>query len=195
MSTSLRDAILAAVPADGSTIGNLKLFRAIQGSVNATGEPVTQEAVQAIREELVSDGILGRGRGRGGLVFRCGAEASLTSAVAPVDSVPELAASAEAKADVDADGKPEPTPMPTLKLEPLLMRLRSRIRRAPALNPQITAPSAPTGIRSWPSSAPMSASRINSASTAHPSTIVTTRVWRRSCAGMRTPSATLPTGC
>ncbi|MBK1616906.1 site-specific DNA-methyltransferase [Lamprobacter modestohalophilus] len=105
MSTSLRDAILAAVPADGSSIGNLKLFRAIQGSVNATGEPVTQEAVQAIREALVSDGILGRGRGRGGSVFRCGAEASSTSAAAPVDSVPELAASADAKADVDADAK------------------------------------------------------------------------------------------
>jgi adenine-specific DNA-methyltransferase len=105
MSTSLRDAILAAVPADGSSIGNLKLFRAIQGSVNATGEPVTQEAVQAIREALVSDGILGRGRGRGGSVFRCGAEASSTSAAAPVDSVPELAASADVKADVDADAK------------------------------------------------------------------------------------------
>lgn len=42
MSRSLRDTIVAAVPADGFSIANLKLFRAVQGSVKAAGEPVTQ---------------------------------------------------------------------------------------------------------------------------------------------------------
>lgn len=62
---SVKKAILVAVPADGSTIGNQSLLSTIQGKM----PEVTEDDYLAARDLLISEGVLGRGRGRGGSVF------------------------------------------------------------------------------------------------------------------------------
>lgn len=62
---SVREAILAAVPEDGSAIGNQALYTLLQGTITS----LTEDQYQAARDELIAEGSLGRGRGRGGSVF------------------------------------------------------------------------------------------------------------------------------
>lgn len=70
---SIKKAILAAVPADGSTIGNQSLLSAIQGKL----PELSDDDYLAARDQLISEGVLGRGRGRGGSVFLLSASASV----------------------------------------------------------------------------------------------------------------------
>ena len=60
----LREIILDLVPADGSNIGNQALLTLLQDRIPT----VSEEAYQAARDALVEEGILGKGRGRGGSV-------------------------------------------------------------------------------------------------------------------------------
>lgn len=62
---NLRDLILKLVPPDGSSIGNQSLLSAIQ---KQTPE-ITEADYRAAREALLKEGILGKGRGRGGSVY------------------------------------------------------------------------------------------------------------------------------
>lgn len=71
MTDSLRQLLLSIVPNDGSAVGNLTLATAMRESV----PDLSDEAYQRIRDGLIADGMLGKGRGRGGSVFLIGSEA------------------------------------------------------------------------------------------------------------------------
>ena len=70
MSLSLRDLILAHVPEDGSAIGNMVLLALLREQVPG----LSDEEYAAAKDDLVAEGLLGKGRGRGGSVFLAGVE-------------------------------------------------------------------------------------------------------------------------
>ncbi|WP_313478991.1 class I SAM-dependent DNA methyltransferase [Stutzerimonas kunmingensis] len=63
---TLSQALLAAVPADGSSIGNQTLLSRLQSHL----AELTDEQFRAARDELIAQGALLKGRGRGGSVCR-----------------------------------------------------------------------------------------------------------------------------
>lgn len=63
----LRDLILALVPDDGRPIGNGRLLEEMG---RRAGSAVDQAVYQQVRDAMIGEGLLGRGRGRGGSVFR-----------------------------------------------------------------------------------------------------------------------------
>jgi len=63
---TLSQALLAAVPADGSSIGNQTLLSRLQGQFTELND----EQFRAARDELIAQGLLLKGRGRGGSVSR-----------------------------------------------------------------------------------------------------------------------------
>lgn len=62
----LSQALLAAVPEDGSSIGN----QALMDTLKAQFSDLTDEVFTAAREALLEQGLLRKGRGRGGAVLR-----------------------------------------------------------------------------------------------------------------------------
>ncbi|HHO0773187.1 TPA: type I restriction-modification system subunit M [Aeromonas hydrophila] len=62
----LSQALLAAVPEDGSSIGN----QALMETLKAQFSDLTDEVFTAARETLLEQGVLRKGRGRGGAVLR-----------------------------------------------------------------------------------------------------------------------------
>jgi adenine-specific DNA-methyltransferase len=66
MSDSLNDLILSLTPEDGSSIGNGAMMALLREHVPG----MSDEDYVAARDELVDEGILGRGRGRGGSIYR-----------------------------------------------------------------------------------------------------------------------------
>lgn len=68
MTASLRELLLSIVPDDGSAVGNLALAAAMRESV----PDLSDETYQRIRDGLIAEGTLGKGRGRGGSVFLLG---------------------------------------------------------------------------------------------------------------------------
>lgn len=64
--SELNQALLAAVPADGSSIGNQSLLERLRGQF----PQLTEEAFWEVREALIEQGVLRKGRGRGGSVLR-----------------------------------------------------------------------------------------------------------------------------
>ncbi len=70
MSSTIRDLILGNVPEDGSAIGNFALIALLRDTVPS----LTDEEYSAAKDELVDEGVLGKGRGRGGSVFLLGFE-------------------------------------------------------------------------------------------------------------------------
>jgi adenine-specific DNA-methyltransferase len=70
MNQSLANLILAGVPEDGSAIGNMALVALLRETVPG----LTDEEYSAAKDDLVAEGVLGKGRGRGGSVFLLGFE-------------------------------------------------------------------------------------------------------------------------
>ena len=66
MSDSLTDLILSLTPEDGSSIGNGAMLARLRDHIPA----LTDEEYEAARDALIDDGTLGRGKGRGGSVYR-----------------------------------------------------------------------------------------------------------------------------
>lgn len=62
---SLRELILRNVPEDGRTIGNARLLKVLADQAGS----VPRAAYEQARDALVQEGILGKGRGRGGSVY------------------------------------------------------------------------------------------------------------------------------
>ena len=60
------EALLAAVPANGSSIGNQSLLESLKGQF----PDLTEEAFWSTRDALIEQGVLQKGRGRGGSVLR-----------------------------------------------------------------------------------------------------------------------------
>ena len=66
MSDSLSNLILSLTPEDGSTIGNGAMMALLREQVST----LTDDDYAAARDALVDEGLLGRGNGRGGSIFR-----------------------------------------------------------------------------------------------------------------------------
>lgn len=66
MSDSLTKLILSLTPEDGSTIGNGAMMALLREQVSG----LTDEDYAAASDALVDEGLLGRGKGRGGSIFR-----------------------------------------------------------------------------------------------------------------------------
>ena len=69
MSDSLADLILSLTPEDGSSIGNGAMLALLRERVPA----MSDEDYAAACNSLVDDGVIGRGRGRGGSIHRADA--------------------------------------------------------------------------------------------------------------------------
>lgn len=65
----LKQLLIEHVPEDGTTIGNGRLRQAI---ADATGQEVDPDAYDAVRDELVAEGVLVKGQGRGGTLRLAG---------------------------------------------------------------------------------------------------------------------------
>lgn len=68
----LGEALLAAVPIDGSSIGNQTLFERLKAQL----PEISEEQLWAARDALIEQGVLIKGRGRGGSVLRAQASGS-----------------------------------------------------------------------------------------------------------------------
>ena len=109
MHQKLQQLILASVPEDGSAIGNMALVALLRETVPG----LTDEEYGAAKDDLVAEGVLGKGRGRGGSVFLLGFEDgddeggddnfALTAQEPAAPSAPK-AASDKKKAARKADG-------------------------------------------------------------------------------------------
>ncbi|WP_287183286.1 hypothetical protein, partial [Rhodovulum sp.] len=66
MSDSLTDLILSLMPEDGSSIGNGAMMALLRERVPG----LTDDDYATARDALVDDGLLARGRGRGGSIMR-----------------------------------------------------------------------------------------------------------------------------
>lgn len=77
--SQLRDLILAHVPADGSSIGNIKLQQQL---TEAAAFSFSEEDYWRVRDALITDGVLGKGQGRGGSVFLAQPSASKPASLA-----------------------------------------------------------------------------------------------------------------
>lgn len=80
MDSRIRDAILAAVPDDGRTIGNKSLFRDVRARLDQAGQVTDDDAIEAARGRLIAQGVLAKGRGRGGSVYLTQAHAETDGA-------------------------------------------------------------------------------------------------------------------
>jgi len=66
MSDSLTDLILSLAPEDGSSIGNGSMMALLREHLPS----LTDEAYAAARDDLIEGGIMAKGRGRGGSIYR-----------------------------------------------------------------------------------------------------------------------------
>lgn len=65
MESPIREAILTAVEQNGGRIGNQNLIQQVIRAGEAAGHTFSEQTIQAVREQLIHEGVLGRGRGRG----------------------------------------------------------------------------------------------------------------------------------
>lgn len=87
MSDSLTDLILSLTPEDGSSIGN----GAMMARLRDYSPDLTEEAYAEAKDALIEEGVLGRGRGRGGSIYR--ADVTDLELTAPVAKEPKAPAS------------------------------------------------------------------------------------------------------
>tara|TARA_E500000318_G_C3569390_1_gene217131 strand:- start:4673 stop:7846 length:3174 start_codon:yes stop_codon:yes gene_type:complete len=84
MSASLTDLILSLTPEDGSSVGNGSMLTLLQERM----PELSSEEYEAARDELIEDGVLARGKGRGGSVYRVDVEDFELTATAVAESKP-----------------------------------------------------------------------------------------------------------
>ncbi len=87
MSDSLTSLILSLTPEDGSSIGN----GAMMARLRDYRPDLTEEAYAEAKDALIEEGLLGRGRGRGGSIYR--ADVTDLELTAPVAKEPKAPAS------------------------------------------------------------------------------------------------------
>ncbi len=81
--SGLRNLILSLIPEDGSSIGNGAMLARLREDV----PDLSEDGYAAARDALVDDGLLARGRGRGGSLYRADvADLELTAPEAPAAS-------------------------------------------------------------------------------------------------------------
>lgn len=81
--------LLGLVPEDGSTIGNKKLSERFFEVAEEAGHSVGEQEFEACRQRLLDQGVLAKGRGRGGSVYRVRPnEGAVTDQAQPADKAP-----------------------------------------------------------------------------------------------------------
>lgn len=90
----LRNALLAQLEESGGSAGNKALREAMEA---ALGREVPQEDYDEVKEELVAEGLLGRGKGKGGSVYLAAAEGDEDAGDDFSLAVPEAPEPSEAK--------------------------------------------------------------------------------------------------
>ena len=86
----LRDRLLSLVPADGRPVGNGRLLELLMG---AEGQKVTKAEYDRVRDQLLAEGRLVSGRGRGGSVRLAAPSAAPDDLVLEAEPHPESAPS------------------------------------------------------------------------------------------------------
>jgi hypothetical protein len=82
--TPLQTLVLALVPPDGVTVGNATLRKQGVAQAAAAGMPASEDEVEAARQALIAAGLLQKGRGRGGSVFRADGDGTSFDLQSPV---------------------------------------------------------------------------------------------------------------
>ncbi|MEM9147940.1 MAG: site-specific DNA-methyltransferase [Pseudomonadota bacterium] len=98
--SDISDLILSLTPEDGSSIGNGAMLARLRDHIPT----LTEEAYAEARDALIDDGTLGRGKGRGGSVYR--ADVVDLELTAPVAKEPKVTTGTRKKASRKSD---EPT--------------------------------------------------------------------------------------
>lgn len=83
--------LLALVPEDGGSIGNQSLLERLKSEIPI----ITEDTYQVARDALVEQGLLAKGRGRGGSVSRAGASGQARAVIAAPRAPKEKPAKAE----------------------------------------------------------------------------------------------------
>lgn len=90
MDSIIKDLILQIVPSDGSSIGNTRLIEEVIAVAKEAGHRFKETSVEKVRQALIEESILGRGKGRGGSVYRLHpASVEAFDLAAPVAPEPE----------------------------------------------------------------------------------------------------------
>lgn len=106
----LRNALLAQLEESGGSAGNKALREAMEA---ALGREVSQEDYDEVKEELVAEGLLGRGKGKGGSVYLAAAEGDEEEGddfLLAVQEAPEPSEAKPRKAKAAAPGGPANQP-------------------------------------------------------------------------------------
>ncbi|PTM75817.1 site-specific DNA-methyltransferase [Cereibacter johrii] len=98
MSDSLRDLVLSLIPEDGSTIGNRALIARLRENL----PDLTDEDYHEVRDQMIAEGVLTKGRGQGGSVARANGDAPKAQQPAKPKAAP-IASSAGSGAYAHAD--------------------------------------------------------------------------------------------
>jgi adenine-specific DNA-methyltransferase len=101
MSDSLTDLILSLTPEDGSSIGNGAMMALLREHLPG----LTDEEYGAARDDLVEDGQLAKGRGRGGSIYR--ADVADLELTAPVVKEPKTTTTTRKKSTRKSDDPTE----------------------------------------------------------------------------------------
>jgi adenine-specific DNA-methyltransferase len=101
MTSDISDLILSLLPEDGSSIGNGAMLARLRDHIPT----LTEEAYAEVRDALIDDGTLGRGKGRGGSIYR--ADVADLELTAPVEKEPKAPASTRKKTSRKSDDRTE----------------------------------------------------------------------------------------
>lgn len=70
MDSKIREAVLSLLADEGDRLGTQRLLEAVKSIGEDAGLEFADDAMLAVRDKLVSEGVLRRGRGREGSVIR-----------------------------------------------------------------------------------------------------------------------------
>ncbi len=166
----LRDRLLSLVPADGRPVGNGRLLELLMG---AEGQKVTKAEYDRVRDQLLAEGRLVSGRGRGGSVRLAAPSAASDDLVLEAEPHPEPAPVSRPKAKTGKRGGAAKAESPNL------IGYRHDERRVN--NPEVgrfDATPIPTAGRSNGSTIPISTPRSSSTSPGPRSRTTSTRPWQ-----------------
>ena len=103
----LKTLLLALLPDDHTTVGNITLLAQLQASARDAGlKPIGEDDFKAARDALVTDGQAVKGRGRGGSLARATGADRPDFALQPEEVTPDMLMAAASKAAAAKTAKP-----------------------------------------------------------------------------------------
>ncbi len=93
----LKNLLLALLPDDHTTVGNITLLAQLQASARDAGlKPIGEDDFKAARDALMADGQAVKGKGRGGSLARATGAVRPDFALQPEEVTPDMLLSATA---------------------------------------------------------------------------------------------------